>query len=113
MKYPKIKIPENDWSAIADRLEWIFNVLTGDTVGAQTISVDYRMANRAIAYCRRMAAGRRREDLRPNGAWEEMIQFLYCHNQCLGWVLFGDPTGIILRLAENTTSRMPPRLSVV
>ena len=94
-------------------MQTIFETITGDYYGARTISVDYRMANRAIAYCRRMAAGRRREDLRPNGAWEEMIQFLGRHNQCMNWVLFGDPTGIILRLAENTTSRMPPRLSVV
>jgi hypothetical protein len=42
-----------DYSAVADRLELIFSLLTGDTVGAQSISVDYAAFHRAIEFCRR------------------------------------------------------------
>jgi hypothetical protein len=49
----------------------------------------------------------------PDGPWEEMVQFLGRHNKCLDWVLFGDPTVIILRLAANTSSVRPARLRVV
>jgi hypothetical protein len=55
MTYPKIKIPENEWSAIADRVQLIFETLTGDTCGAQSISVDYACAHRVMKYCRHMA----------------------------------------------------------
>jgi hypothetical protein len=100
------------WSAIADRMQLIFETLTGDTHGAQSISVDYASVHRVLAYCRHMAEGGK-EDLRPDGAWVEMIQFLYRHNQCMNWVMTGDPTRIILTLAMHTSSQRRPRLRVV
>jgi hypothetical protein len=101
-----------DWSAIADRMQFVFETLTGDTYGATTVAVDYAAANRAIAYCRRVAAGAE-EDESPDGPWAEMLDFLSRHNQCLDWVLCGDPAGMILTQAMNTSSRQRPRLRVV
>jgi hypothetical protein len=59
-----------------------------------------------------MAAGGQ-EDESPDGPWMEMIQFLYRHNQCMNWVLLGDPPAMILTLAANSSSIRPPRLRVV
>jgi hypothetical protein len=41
---------------------------------ADSILVDYAMAHRAIAYCRRVAEGRR-EDNRAGGPFHEMMTF--------------------------------------
>jgi hypothetical protein len=101
-----------EWSAIADRMQLIFETLTGDTCGAQSISVDYAAAHRVMKYCRHMAAGGK-EDLRPDGAWMEMSQFLYRHNQDLSWVMTGSHAWTILTLAQNTSSRRRPQLRVI
>jgi hypothetical protein len=115
------KLPKNtkrrdtnseDWSAIADRMQLIFETLIGDTHGATTVTVDYAAVHRVLAYCRHMAQGGK-EDLRPDGAWVEMIEFLYRHNQCMNWVLTGDPKSMILELAMHTSSQRRPRLRVV
>jgi hypothetical protein len=58
---------------------------------ADSILVDYAMAHRAIAYCRRVAEGRR-EDNRAGGPFHEMMTF---------------------QSANGTSSRQPPLLGPI
>ena len=101
-----------DYSAVADRLEMILSILSGDTVGAQSISVDYVAFHRAIEFCRRESKRKRKRNSMPEEEWE-MIQLLGRHNQCLNWVYEGDPTAMILTLALGTSSQRPTQLCVV
>ena len=83
-----------EWTAIADRMQLVVETLTSDYYG-DSILVDYAMAHRVIAYCRRVADGRR-EDNRSGGPFYEMITFLAMHNQSVGWVMGGDLKFVIL-----------------
>src|SRR5262245_17171649 len=84
-----------DYAEAADRLEVILDILTGNTVGAQSIKVDRDAAARAIAYCRwRAANGVHPIDAEYAACDEEtdMLQFISVHDLCASWVMQGDPT---------------------
>jgi len=108
-KYPKITT-KNEWADRADRMEMVLKILTGDTVGATTITVDHRRAHRAIKYFRQMAAGRKRG---LTAEWNEMIQFCGRHHVDMNWLMEGDMTTMVLTLAMHTSSRDQPRLRIV
>lgn len=101
------------WSAIADRLEIVIDCLTNLGV-ADTVHLNREVAARAVTYCRQRAAGAKFSEFQTATREGEMFAFLAPHNQCLDWVLVGDPTCMIARLGQDTSSRtLPPRLQVV
>jgi hypothetical protein len=100
-----------EWTAIADRMQLVVETLTSDYYG-DSILVDYAMAHPVIAYCRRVADGRR-EDNRAGGPFHEMMTFLHRHSQSAGWVMGGDMKFMILQSANGTSSRQPPLLGPI
>lgn len=79
-----------DWSAVASRLEQIVDILRRSYVNTGW-QLDETAAARAIAYCRRRAAGGR-----SSGSAEmAIIDFVGNHGQSLDWVFCGDLGGMI------------------
>lgn len=97
-----------EWEAVASRLEFVVDCLTNRAVAA-TISMDRRIAARAIDYCRSRAAGAEENPERE----VEITEFLRAHNQSLDWVLLGDASGMICARAEGTGSIHRPILRIV
>jgi hypothetical protein len=102
------KMGENNWAATADRIETILDCLTNRAV-SMTVSMDRGAAKRAVEYCQHRAAGADED----TDAEAEIIEFLGKHGQSLDWVFGGDPTGMICKLASDTSSFKPPSLRIV
>jgi hypothetical protein len=81
---------DSSWSATADRVEQIIDTLT-----RHGVAVDRDTAARAVAHCRRRAAGGK-EELEAEA---EMDEFLHAHGQSLDWAYLGNPAVMIAMLA--------------
>jgi hypothetical protein len=55
--------------------------------------LDEPAAERMLQYFRRQADGAPEDDQDPE--WEAAIAFFLDHGQCLDWIFFGDPGGMI------------------
>jgi len=105
-------VKQFDWSAAADRIELFLDLLAECQVG-KNVRVDYRVAARAVDYCRQRAAGKKYKIREREEREMELYDFLYAHGQSATWVFTSDPTEMMAQLAAGTCSRKPPQLRVV
>ena len=97
-----------DWLSAARRLEAIVDCLTTRGVSA-SVSVDHRVAQRVIEYCRQRGRGAKFDAERE----QELTSFISDHNQSFDWVILGDPADMICQRAEGTRSTRRPQLRLV
>lgn len=118
MSGPKKELQPNlwehsvDWSAVADRIETIVHCLTNRKV-AKNVTIDYRVAARAVEYCRRRANNHHYTEVEMEIREDEMMDFVLAHGQSLDWVMIGDPVDMIATLATGTSSRKRPHFRTV
>jgi hypothetical protein len=67
---------QREWGAIGDRLELLFETLSGDFVGAQDVTVHNDEFHRLIKYCRDIESGKRRRRKKLASAATEEVAIL-------------------------------------
>ena len=101
-----------NWPEVLKRFEIIYGALTDNSGVEQTIFVNHALAHRVREYLRRRCKEKREPKELPK-EHDLLFEFLYSHNQCIGWFWTGDASAMIREMAAGTSSQRKPELRVV
>jgi hypothetical protein len=101
-----------NWPEVLKRFEIIYAALTDNSGVEQTLFVDHALAQRVREYLRERCEEKREPKELPK-EHNLLFEFLYSHNQCVGWFWTDDAPAMIRQIAEGTSSQSKLELRVV